>query len=239
MKCKCGKEKKLVKRKADMVFTDPPYGISVKNKLGSIKNDDNLFVFTESINLLPEYIKTPSHLYVWCSSTLIPESADIFKEKFDLKNILPVMHTNLTTSIPKFHFRHNYEPCLFGMNGDKPIGTSERISVSESTKGDARYKGNGNLKVYSALIPELKCSNPNNGEKLHPTMKKVETICFYIDVSSTENNLILDLFLGSGSTLIACEKTNRKCFGMELDPHYCSVIIKRWEEFTGKKAVKL
>jgi DNA modification methylase len=47
---------------------------------------------------------------------------------------------------------------------------------------------------------------------------------------------VLDLFLGSGSTLIACEKTNRKCYGMELDPHYCDVIVKRWEEFTGKKA---
>ena len=51
-------------------------------------------------------------------------------------------------------------------------------------------------------------------------------------------NLILDLFLGSGSTLIAAEKTNRKCYGMELDPKYCDVIVKRWEDFTGKKASK-
>jgi len=49
--------------------------------------------------------------------------------------------------------------------------------------------------------------------------------------------LVLDIFLGSGSTLIACEKTNRKCYGMEIDEHYCDVVIKRWEDFTGKKAV--
>jgi len=49
-------------------------------------------------------------------------------------------------------------------------------------------------------------------------------------------NIILDPFLGSGSTLIACEKTNRVCYGMELDPHYCDVIINRWEQFTGKEA---
>ena len=52
-------------------------------------------------------------------------------------------------------------------------------------------------------------------------------------------NLILDLFLGSGSTLIACEKTNRKCYGMEIDPHYCDVIVKRWEEYTGNKAERI
>ena len=72
--------------------------------------------------------------------------------------------------------------------------------------------------------------------KLHPTMKPVELSMNAINNSSINKNIILDLFLGSGSTLIACEKTNRKCYGMELDPHYCDVIVKRWENFTGKKA---
>jgi DNA modification methylase len=222
--------------KADMVFTDPPYGISVKNKIGEIKNDESLDVFRDSMQQLYTYSKHPSHVYVWCSSTLIPESGAIFSQYFDLKNIIPSMNTNLTTSIPKYHFRHNYEPCLFGMIGEKALGTSVRISVSESTKNDSRYSGDGKLSVYPSLIPELKCSEPNNGSRLHPTMKKVDTICFYIDVSSMEGDIILDLFLGSGSTLIACEKTNRKCYGMELDEKYCDVIIKRFEQYTGKKA---
>ena len=69
--------------------------------------------------------------------------------------------------------------------------------------------------------------------KLHPTMKPVAVMEWCIDMIE---GTILDPFLGSGSTLIAAEKTNRKCYGMELDPKYCDVIVKRWEDFTGKKA---
>ena len=74
---------------------------------------------------------------------------------------------------------------------------------------------------------------------MHPTMKPLELIGNKIKISSLEKGIVLDLFGGSGSTLIVCEQLNRKCFMMELDPVYCDVIIKRWEQFTGKKAVKL
>lgn len=73
-------------------------------------------------------------------------------------------------------------------------------------------------------------------EKKHPTQKPLKVFEWCISFLG-EN--IFDLFLGSGSTLIACEKLKRKCFGMELDPHYCDVIIQRWEDFTGKKAEKI
>jgi DNA modification methylase len=74
---------------------------------------------------------------------------------------------------------------------------------------------------------------------LHPTTKPIELIEISIKNSSKKNNLILDIFMGSGSTLIACEKLQRKCYGMELDEKYCDVIIERWEQFTGKKAEKI
>ena len=74
---------------------------------------------------------------------------------------------------------------------------------------------------------------------LHPTMKPVELIAFQINNSSRENEIVLDLFGGSGTTLIACEQTNRQCRMMEYDPKYVDVIIKRWEAFTGKKAIKI
>jgi DNA modification methylase len=67
-------------------------------------------------------------------------------------------------------------------------------------------------------------------------MKPVEMIENQLKISSNNNSPVLDLFGGSGSTLIACEKTGRKCYMMELDPKYCDVIIKRWQDFTGKKA---
>jgi DNA modification methylase len=74
---------------------------------------------------------------------------------------------------------------------------------------------------------------------LHPTMKPIPLIENAIKNSSKLNMLVLDLFLGSGSTLIAAEKLNRKCYGMELDEKYCDVIINRWEQFTGLKAKKV
>lgn len=73
----------------------------------------------------------------------------------------------------------------------------------------------------------------------HPTQKPVELPARAIKNSSKIGQNIVDLFGGSGSTLIACEQLNRKCFMMELDEHYCDVIITRWENLTGKKAVLL
>lgn len=74
---------------------------------------------------------------------------------------------------------------------------------------------------------------------MHPTMKPVKLIARQIKNSSKQKENVLDLFGGSGSTLMACEQLNRKCYMMELDPKYCDVIVKRWETFTGKKAVKI
>ena len=70
----------------------------------------------------------------------------------------------------------------------------------------------------------------------HPTMKPVELIAYLIKNSSKRNEVVLDLFGGSGSTLIACEQLERKCYIMEFDPKYCDVIIDRWEKFTNQKA---
>lgn len=79
---------------------------------------------------------------------------------------------------------------------------------------------------------------PKRSEE-HPTMKPIELVAKAINNSSHRGDMVLDLFGGSGSTLIACEQQGRRCFTMELDPKYCDVIIKRWEQFTGEKAVKI
>ena len=72
--------------------------------------------------------------------------------------------------------------------------------------------------------------------KMHPTMKPIELIAYALNKSSKKDDVVLDCFGGSGSTLIACEQTNRTCYMMELDSHYVDVIIERWENFTGQKA---
>ena len=78
-----------------------------------------------------------------------------------------------------------------------------------------------------------------NEKREHPTQKPIELCRWFIEKYANDGNIIWDGYIGSGSTLIACEKTNRICYGMEIDPHYCDVIIKRWEDFTGGKAEKI
>lgn len=75
--------------------------------------------------------------------------------------------------------------------------------------------------------------------RVHPTQKPIELAKWFISRYSKENDNVVDIYGGSGSTLIACEQLNRKCYMMELDPHYIDVIIQRWENFTGEKAVKI
>lgn len=73
----------------------------------------------------------------------------------------------------------------------------------------------------------------------HPTQKPIKLSAWFINKYSNENNIILDLTAGSGSTLLAAEQTNRKCYAMEIEPHYCQIIINRWEEYTNETATKI
>ncbi len=73
-------------------------------------------------------------------------------------------------------------------------------------------------------------------KRVHPTQKPVELCIWFLDKFSKTKDIVVDIFGGSGSTLIACEKLGRKCRMMEIDEHYCDVIIRRWEDYTGKKA---
>lgn len=84
-----------------------------------------------------------------------------------------------------------------------------------------------------------KIKKDNTSTYLHPTQKPVEVNQRALTSFTKRGDVVIDLFLGSGSNLIACETLERKLGGMELDPHYCDVIVKRWEEFTGKKATLL
>lgn len=111
-------------------------------------------------------------------------------------------------------YQRMYEPCFYGWFGKSTFGADRKQTE----------------------VWEI--DRPLNS-KLHPTMKPIELCEKPILNSSKWNDIVLDVFGGSGSTLIACEKTNRKCRMMELDPVYCQVIIDRWEQFTGQKAEKI
>tara|TARA_R100001086_G_scaffold94341_1_gene46949 strand:+ start:1436 stop:2521 length:1086 start_codon:yes stop_codon:yes gene_type:complete len=184
-------EQLLNGKKADMVFTDPPYGINaVKNsgvlskKYKNIINDDSINVAVESFKLIDSNIPA-----IWWGANYYA-------------NILP------------------NKSCWIVW--DKNNGKSDQMDCELAWT---------NLKGVTRKF--TKASEKKN--RIHPTQKPVELIEWTFNKVKGQN--VLDLFLGSGSTLIACEKTNRKCFGMELDPKYCDVIVQRWEDYTGKKAI--
>jgi DNA modification methylase len=212
--------------KADMVFTDPPYNVdygATKNPQGwgkerrQIKNDkmsdaDWKEFNQKLIDILKEICT--GDMYIWGA----PGPAGIIQRLIFIENGI---HWSSTIIWFKDHFvfgRANYqriyEPCFYGwVNKSSFIADRKQVEVWEVNK-------------------------PKNS-KLHPTMKPIELCAYAIQNSSISNQIVLDLFGGSGSTLIACEQTDRKCYMMELDSHYCDVIIKRWEEFTEQKAVLL
>lgn len=113
-----------------------------------------------------------------------------------------------------YHWQH--EPCLYGWkDGAAHLWSSDRKQVTV-----------------------LRFDRPSSSKE-HPTMKPVGMIAYQITNNTKGEDVVLDLFLGSGTTLIAAENTKRICYGMELDPKYCDVIIQRWEDLTGNKAEKI
>ena len=201
--------------KADMVFTDPPYGVSYQSnmrtksqKFDVLENDDTFI--TEWINNLPLY--SNGFVFVWTSWKVLKQWIEFCEGIGDLSNIIVWDKGGGGIGDLKKTFLTDYEVALVYHRGAEIIG--KRL-------GSVWSVGKDSASSY-----------------LHPTQKPVELAVMAIENILQRNKIVLDLFLGSGSTLIAAEKLNRKCYGMELDEKYCDVIIERWEQFTGLKAIK-
>jgi DNA modification methylase len=213
--------------KADMVFTDPPYNMdftggihadgskSFNAKHGGIKNDkmsqSEAEDFFDAIN---------SIIYAYCVGAFYITFyrlgiGEYWKslERTNLKVRSLIIWDKGNHTLSNSDYMSKYEPIFYGWTGDN----------------HNFYGGNNGMDIW-----EIKRTSKNT---LHPTMKPVELIEKALEDASKSGNTVLDLFGGSGSTMIACEKLGRKSRLMELDPKYCDVIVKRWEDFTGKKAV--
>jgi len=223
-------------KKADMVFTDPPYGINIHNTKGKVKNDNNLSTFKEFQPIFKRYINKKTHIYIFFGSKVAGESLSILNENFKQFNILVFPITNLSQPYPKGYFSSNYELCYFSQYGGIKEHNTWKMEVAETTKKDRRYKGGGFLKKYYALN-EYPITE-HNLNRIHPTQKKVSTVSFFVFISSQENDIIADFFLGAGTTLIAAEQTGRICYGCEIDPHYIDVILDRYAKFTGDDPIR-
>ena len=192
--------------KADMVFTDPPYNVAFNGRSGKFDVIKNDKLSDDEF---VDFIDGfLSTLEVINSNTyyICCNWAFYGLLQLKLKPKACIVWAKNVFGLGK-GYRHQHEFILFdGLIDPSITNESDLWNIAK----DSKYK--------------------------HPTQKPVELSFRAIKNSSKEKNIVLDLFLGSGSTLIAAEKTNRKCYGMELDPKYCDVIIQRWEEFTGNKA---
>jgi DNA modification methylase len=210
-------------KKADMIFTDPPYNVAYvggTEEQMTIKND----AMTEAQYIafmgafFTQYKESASdnaavyicHASQWQRET---ESA-MLAAGIEVRCQIVWVKNTFAWGFGRYKFRH--EPIFYAHIKDKP----------DNWYGD---------KTQNTVWEEKKPS----ANRLHPTMKPVEIVERALVNSSKAGDLVLDLFMGSGTTLIACHKNNRISYGMELDPIYCDVIVKRWEEFTGKKAKRI
>ena len=221
-------DKLLNNNKADMVFTDPPYNADYKSRgkdellRQGIKNDnmsdDEFQKFAEQIfYIIKSNIYNGSSLYVCCNWKDSYPRFYFIAQKNNLNVSNCIVWNKENAGMGWNDYRYQFEFIIYGF---------------EKNKKHNFYGDRKNTDLWS-LKRDAKQSYS------HPTQKPVELIEKAIQNSSLQEHKILDIFLGSGSTLIACEKTNRKCFGIELDPKYCDVIIQRWEDYTGKKAEKI
>lgn len=218
----------LKNKKVDIVIADPPYGVSYSNKnsfLNSFDEGNRIQKEIKNDNVSEDEI---NEFWLKCfekiKTTLSPiNSYYFFGQQINgmmmmMKAGLPSKHVVIWVKnnhvLGRCDYNYRHEPIFFGW----------------TTKHE--FYGGGEFKTS---VWEVDKPLKND---LHPTMKPVRLLINMLLNSSKENQLCLDPFLGSGTTLIACEKTNRICYGMEIEPAYCDVIIERWQNLTGKKAVK-
>lgn len=203
----------LQDKPADMVNTDPPYGISYQSngrtksaKFDVLKNDD---VFLDIAPVIHACSK--GWVFVWTSWKVLREWLDQFESFGYPTNQVIWSKGGGAMGDLKGSFASDYETALVWNRGAELTG--KRI-------GSVWKVGKDGAQTY-----------------MHPTQKPVELAEEAIDKTTRTGDRILDLFGGSGSTLIACEKIGRIAYLMELDPKYCDVIIKRWQDFTGQQAI--
>ena len=218
--------------KADMVFTDPPYGMFL---------DTDFSVMKPSKTMAEEKGLKNGKKY----KSVIGDNED-FKDE-----LVTTIFDNFDYCKEIFVWGADYYPELLKdyKNGNFIVWDKKSNEGMEDTNFDKTYSSgfeicwskNKHKKdiVRCLWVSAFGTEQEFDHKRVHPTQKPTKLSRWFIDKYSSENNLIVDLYGGSGSTLIACEQLNRKCYMMELDPHYVDVIIQRWENFTGKKAVKL
>lgn len=262
-------EKLMAGKKADMVFTDPPYNVDYQgsmnthgqNKREGIMNDKMTneqfyqFLYDSIRNMMAV---CPGVFYICMSSKEMPNLKAAFDNAGGHWQTF-IMWVKNTFTLSRADYQSQYEPILYGWN-DKCVnhyfyGYRNISNVWEELPNKIKYEddkttitmGGMKLEIDGKVTGKIKLmgqkaktdiwrfDKPTRSAE-HPTMKPVKLVCQALVNSSVAGQLVLDPFLGSGSTLIAAEQTGRVCYGIELDPKYCDVIRKRYAQQIGKES---
>lgn len=220
---------------SELLLTDPPYNVALGQHMipseakqlhrrtdglvidnDSWESDEGFIEFLKSAFDNALKVMSPgSAFYIWHADTQRANFLEACKRSgMEVRECLVWAKNTFTLGRQDYQWQH--EPCLYGW------------------KDGASHRWYSDRKQSTVLEFDKPTANAD-----HPTMKPVALMAYLIQNSTRKGETVLDVFGGSGSTLIACEKTGRKCLTMELDPHYCDVIIARWEQETGEEAVLL
>ena len=217
---------------AELLLTDPPYGVAYESKTTGLKieNDDlhdtGLHDFlVAAFNNARNSLRPSAPYYIW-----YPDGEPALEFRLALRDAAMPVHQSLVWVKNQFTLgrqdhQWKHEPCLYGLQHEK---------CEYGWQRDHAHVWHGTRKQSTVM----EFDKPKRSEE-HPTMKPVKLFAYQIGNSTIQGDRVLDLFAGSGTTVIACEQLNRKAYCMEKDGRYAAVIIRRWETMTGQKAEQI
>ena len=246
----------------NFVFTDPPYGVAIgdknkflaqgretgsvtKNIIGDTLPPEELYkMLVQAFSNLREvcaedcsyYVSSPQGGELGLMMMMMMRDAGL-----TVRHMLIWVKNVATFSMGRLDYDYRHEPIFYTWTkSHRWYGDYTNTVIDDSVPVDKMSKPELKEYIRTKLYPReqstIYCDKPV-ANRLHPTMKPVKLVARFLLNSSQKGDVVADIFGGSGTTLIACEQLGRKCRMMELDPHYCDVIIARWEQFTGRKAV--
>lgn len=237
---------------AALLLTDPPYGVDYVGGTGMMIENDNLAgdeflqFLRDAFDAANQVMKPGAAFYIWHAES----GGSVFRNAcalvgWKIRQCLIWVKNGFVMGRQDYQWKH--EPCLYGWKDGAAhyfIDDRTQATVTDDNIDLRKLKKEEMLQMLQEIFSDKYPTTVIYEDKplvndVHPTMKPVRLMGRLVANSSRKNDIVLDLFGGSGSTLIACEQLGRQCFMMELDPKYVDVIIDRWEQFTGQKAERI